>query len=83
MVLYLFENQWDFNTPVRPVWYNLIMKNQTFIEDSYYHIYNRGNSKQKIFLDKEDYNRFLNLLYKSPVFNFYNSKLYQVKKIKK
>ncbi len=28
-----------------------------------YHIYNRGNSKQKIFLDKEDYLRFLGLLY--------------------
>lgn len=28
-----------------------------------YHIYNRGNSKQKIFLDKEDYLRFIGLLY--------------------
>ncbi|MFA6251722.1 MAG: transposase [Candidatus Paceibacterota bacterium] len=34
-----------------------------FVEGEYYHIYNRGNSKQKIFLDKEDYNRFIKLLY--------------------
>ncbi len=29
----------------------------------FYHIYNRGNSKQKIFLDDQDYNRFVKLLY--------------------
>ncbi len=29
----------------------------------YYHIYNRGNSKQKIFHDNEDYSRFLSLMY--------------------
>ena len=29
----------------------------------YYHIYNRGNSKNKIFLDEEDYLRFTKLLY--------------------
>jgi putative transposase len=34
-----------------------------FIEGEYYHIYNRGNSKQKIFLDDEDYSRFCKLLY--------------------
>jgi putative transposase len=33
------------------------------VEGEYYHIYNRGNSKQKIFQDKEDYLRFLGLLY--------------------
>jgi len=33
------------------------------IEGEYYHIYNRGNSKQEIFLDKEDYDRFIKLLY--------------------
>mgnify|MGYP006354471133 CR=1 FL=1 len=26
-----------------------------FVSGEYYHIYNRGNSKQKIFKDKEDY----------------------------
>lgn len=35
----------------------------SFVEDEYYHIYNRGNSKQKIFLDYEDYDRFVKLLY--------------------
>ena len=34
-----------------------------FVEDEYYHIYNRGNSKQKIFLDDKDRERFLKLLY--------------------
>jgi len=33
------------------------------VEGEYYHIYNRGNSKQKIFHDREDYLRFISLLY--------------------
>ena len=32
-------------------------------DGEYYHIYNRGNSKQKIFLSKEDYLYFVKLLY--------------------
>ncbi|MFA6524070.1 MAG: transposase [Candidatus Paceibacterota bacterium] len=35
----------------------------SFAVDEYYHIYNRGNSKQKIFLNKGDYFHFLKLLY--------------------
>ena len=35
------------------------------VPGEYYHIYNRGNSKQKIFLDQEDYSHFLGLLYAS------------------
>jgi len=35
----------------------------SFASDEYYHIYNRGNSKQKIFLDKKDYSRFLQLIF--------------------
>lgn len=35
----------------------------SFAIDEYYHIYNRGNSKQVIFKNEEDYNRFLSLLY--------------------
>jgi hypothetical protein len=31
----------------------------------FFHLYNRGNSKQKIFLDEEDYSRFVKLLYLS------------------
>jgi putative transposase len=34
-----------------------------FVKGEYYHIYNRGNSKQKIFLDDKDRERFLKLLY--------------------
>jgi len=36
-----------------------------FISGEYYHLYNRGNSKQKIFHDKADYYHFLKLLYLS------------------
>ncbi len=34
-----------------------------FSINEYYHLYNRGNSKQVIFLDKEDYEHFIRLLY--------------------
>lgn len=34
-----------------------------FVPGEYYHIYNRGNSKQTIFHDKKDYMHFLGLLY--------------------
>jgi len=46
-----------------------------FVEGEYYHIYNRGNSKQKIFHDEEDYLRFIALMYisnTSQKFDFYN-----------
>jgi putative transposase len=33
-----------------------------FVTEEFYHIYNRGNSKQKIFLDTKDYQRFVDLL---------------------
>jgi len=33
------------------------------IKGEYYHIYNRGNSKKRIFLNNEDYLRFIKLLY--------------------
>jgi len=45
------------------------------VQGEYYHIYNRGNSKQKIFRDKKDYNRFINLLFlanSENSFNFFN-----------
>jgi len=35
----------------------------TFAPGEKYHIYNRGNSKQKIFLDSKDYTRCMDLLY--------------------
>jgi len=38
-------------------------RNISFIEGEFYHIYSRGNSKQKIFLDDYDRDRFAKLLY--------------------
>ncbi len=35
----------------------------SFAAGEYYHIYNRGNSKQKIFHDKKDHLHFIGLLY--------------------
>lgn len=34
-----------------------------FVEGEFYHIYNRGNSKQAIFKNPNDYFQFINLLY--------------------
>lgn len=34
-----------------------------FIEENYYHVYNRGNSKAAIFHDEQDYKRFQKILY--------------------
>ena len=44
------------------------------ITGQYYHIYNRGNNKQKIFFDKRDYARmlFLILYFQSPAVTFKN-----------
>ena len=42
----------------------------SFVPGEYYHIYNRGNSKQKIFHDKKDYLYFIKLLH---VFNQKNN----------
>jgi putative transposase len=43
------------------------------VDGEYYHIYNRGNNKQKIFRDYKDYDRFVKLLFlcnSSKKFNF-------------
>lgn len=34
-----------------------------FVQGEFYHIYNRGNTKQRIFNDKQDYLYFIDLLY--------------------
>ena len=34
-----------------------------FVQREFYHLYNRGNSKQIIFKDKGDYKHFIGLLY--------------------
>ncbi len=39
------------------------LRKVSFVEGEYYHIYNRGNSKQVIFHDNYDYFRFLGLLF--------------------
>ncbi len=41
----------------------MALRNQNLVPKEYYHIYNRGNGKNRIFLDKEDYDRFTKLLY--------------------
>ena len=51
------------------------IRKTTFVPGEYYHIYNRGNSKQKIFLSKKDCERFIALLYcanSDEKFNFFN-----------
>lgn len=39
------------------------LRKVSLVEGEYYHIYNRGNNKQLIFLDDQDRNRFVKLLY--------------------
>lgn len=39
------------------------LRKTVFVSREYYHIYNRGNSKQVIFHDEEDYDRFLKLIF--------------------
>src|ERR1043165_8358746 len=39
------------------------MRRVKIAQDEFYHIYNRGNSKQVIFRDRQDYERFMKLLY--------------------
>lgn len=36
---------------------------RSFVKDSYYHVYNRGNDQRLIFLDDEDYNMFYYYLF--------------------
>ena len=41
------------------------MRKISFAPNEYYHVYNRGNSKQVIFKEKIDYTRFIKLLFLS------------------
>lgn len=47
------------------MWYtiNMGLRRTPFVTGEYYHLYNRGVEKRKIFLDREDYFHFLKLLY--------------------
>lgn len=38
-------------------------RKQKFVPGEYYHIYNRGNSKQPLFLDPKDYDHFIKCLF--------------------
>lgn len=40
-----------------------MQRKENFVEGEFYHLYNRGNSKQNIFLDNKDRERFIKLLY--------------------
>lgn len=40
-----------------------MQRKENFVEGEFYHLYNRGNSKQNIFLDNQDRNRFVKMLY--------------------
>jgi len=39
------------------------LRDKNLVPNEYYHVYNRGNDKNLIFLDDEDYDRFVKLLY--------------------
>ena len=41
----------------------LMIRKLNFAPNEYYHVYNRGADRRKIFLDKGDHERFLTLLY--------------------
>ena len=41
----------------------MAIRDKNLVPEEYYHIYNRGNDKKGIFLDEEDYDRFIKLLY--------------------
>lgn len=42
-----------------------MQRKENFVESEFYHLYNRGNSRQEIFLDDQDRNRFVKMLYLS------------------
>ncbi len=39
------------------------IRNFIFSEEEYYHVYNRGTEKRQIFMEEQDYERFVYLLY--------------------
>lgn len=67
---------------------NLVRRKLTFVTNEIFHVYNRGVAKQAIFLDKYDYQRFLNILrwhqstnysYSKYIARLQYAKLHQVK----
>jgi REP element-mobilizing transposase RayT len=47
----------------RDIIFYMGLRNSNLVEKEYYHIYNRGNGKNKIFNSEKDYDRFTKLLY--------------------
>ena len=41
----------------------MALRKQSFVIGEFYHLYNRGTEKRKIFMDKQDYQQFLFLMY--------------------
>lgn len=39
------------------------IRDKSLVPNEYYHLYNRGNGKHEIFLDDEDYDRFIKIIY--------------------
>lgn len=57
-----------------------MQRKESFVEGEFYHIYNRGNSKQNIFLDDQDKKRFVKMLYLSNSHKYINFREDIVKK---
>jgi REP element-mobilizing transposase RayT len=49
---------------------------KSYKPNTFYHIYNRGNRKNRIFLDTEDYQKFISLMQTVPTINKLNSTIY-------
>src|SRR3989338_6564932 len=41
----------------------MALRKQSFAPGEFYHLYNRGTEKRRVFLDKKDYDHFLFLMY--------------------
>ena len=48
----------------------------SYIPNTFYHVYNRGNRKSKIFLETEDYDTFISIMQNNLIFNDYNLLVY-------
>lgn len=57
------------------------MRKVSLSEGEFFHIYNRGNSKQLIFKDQKDYQRFMEILYLANTSESFN--VYDIKRFKK
>lgn len=55
------------------------LRKVNLVSGEYYHLFNRGNSKQKIFHDNEDYFRFMSLLFACNSFNNFRADAFSKK----